>query len=387
MPINQLYATLLQQIKQLRPTERKTRTGNWAWLLTGLYLSRSVHLSKIANKIPTVATLPSATRRLSRLLDNDAIRVRAWYEPLVRVVLARAAASGEIRLIVDGSKVGFSHQLLMVALAYRRRTLPLAWTWVRSARGHSSAVKQRALLSYVYGLVPPGTTVVVVGDSEFGAVEVLRQLDTWEWNYVLRQKSSHLVSGVGSPSLALPAPVVPTQGTDQETEKPDQAWQPLGSLIDKAGQSRWLEQVPLTQAHTYPTNLLLHWQRGEPEPWLLATNLGGARAALAAYGRRMWIEEMFGDFKGHGFDLESTQLRHFQRLSRLTLAVAMLYLWLIAYGAAVIKRGQRRWVDRADRRDYSLFRLGCNMLERCLAQAIKPFTLVFSGSLPKLSGG
>jgi hypothetical protein len=38
----------------------------------------------------------------------------------------------------------------------------------------------------------------------------------------------------------------------------------------------------------------------------------------------MWIEEMFADFKGHGFDLESTQLRHFERLSRLTLAVAML---------------------------------------------------------------
>jgi hypothetical protein len=43
----------------------------------------------------------------------------------------------------------------------------------------------------------------------------------------------------------------------------------------------------------------------------------------------MWIEEMFADFKGHGFDLESTQLRHFERLSRLTLAVAMLYVWLV----------------------------------------------------------
>ena len=128
------------------------------------------------------------------------------------------------------------------------------------------------------------------------------------------------------------------------------------------------------------------WPPGEREAWLLATNVPQRRAALVAYRRRMWIEEMFGDFKGHGFDLESTHLRHFQRLSRLTLAVAMLYVWLIAYGAEVIKRGQRRLVDRNDRRDYSLFRLGCNMLERCLAHAWPPFSRCWLGVLPKLSG-
>ncbi len=101
----------------------------------------------------------------------------------------------------------------------------------------------------------------------------------------------------------------------------------------------------------------------------------------------MWIEEMFADFKGHGFDLQSTQLRHFERLSRLTLAVAMLYVWLVENGAQAIKRGQRRLVDRSDRRDYSVFRLGCNMLDRSLAQVTEPFTRLLPRSLPKLSGG
>jgi hypothetical protein len=68
----------------------------------------------------------------------------------------------------------------------------------------------------------------------------------------------------------------------------------------------------------------LYWGRGEKEPWLLATNLLECQEALSCYRRRMWIEEMFADFKGHGFDLESTQLRSFARLSRLTLAVAIL---------------------------------------------------------------
>src|SRR4051794_9282989 len=106
------------------------------------------------------------------------------------------------------------------------------------------------------------------------------------------------------------------------------------------GQSRFLENVLLTRSGAHETNVLLHWKRGEKEPWLLATNLPTRHQSLSAYRRRMWIEEMFADFKGQGFDLESTRLRHFERLSRLTLAVAMLYVWLVVYGAEVIKRGQ-----------------------------------------------
>ena len=113
--------------------------------MVGLYESRSVHLSKVAEKIPGTACLPSLTRRVRRLLDNPAIQVRDWYEPLAKSIVQRLA-DGEIRLIVDGSKVGFGHQLLLVAIAYRRRAIPLAWTWVKASRGHSTVHKQKALL-------------------------------------------------------------------------------------------------------------------------------------------------------------------------------------------------------------------------------------------------
>lgn len=370
MPINQLHGTLQRLLLQLHPAERITRLRNFSRLLMGLCLSRSVHLSKIANKIPTKATLPSATRRLSRLLDNAAIRVRDWYEPVARSLLERAAkgggggGGGEIRLIVDGSKVGFGHRLLMVGLAYRRRAIPVAWSWVRNEKGHSSSYKQRALLGYVQRLAPDGAArVLVVGDSEFGAVAVMKQLEKWGWYYVLRQKSSHLVCSH------------------------HHQWRPLGDLIERRGKQVWLEGALLSRLHAHQTNLLLYWKRGQKEPWLLATNLLSSKEALCAYKKRMWIEEMFADFKGHGFDLESTRLRRFGRLSRLTLAVAMLYVWLVVYGAEVVKRGQRGLVDRSDRRDHSLFRLGYNMLERCLAQGIRPFVRLLPSSLPKLSGG
>jgi hypothetical protein len=81
----------------------------------------------------------------------------------------------------------------------------------------------------------------------------------------------------------------------------------------------------------------------------------------------MWVEELFGDLKGHGFDLEATHLQGLGRLSRLVLAAAILYVWLIALGSRIVKRGLRYLVDRRDRRDKSLFRIGWDWIERCLA--------------------
>ena len=364
MSINHLYNTWLNRIEQLRPGERITRLRNLAWLLVGICRSKSVHLSKIALTIPGDANTLSITRRLSRFLDNPAIRVREWYEPIARNMLqAMADTVGEIRLIADGTKVGFGHQLLIVAVAFRRRAIPIAWTWVKKSRGHSSAAKQLALLAYVRGLIPAETPVLLVGDSEFGSVEVIRQVETWEWWYVLRQKANHKVK-LGQSD-----------------------WQRFGDLVEKPGQSYWLGRGLLTFKHAHPTNLLAHWKRGEKEPWLLATNLPSRQEALGAYRRRMWIEEMFGDMKGNGFDLESTHLRHFLRLSRLTLAVALLYVWLISTGAKVIKDGKRRMVDRAERRDLSVFQIGLRSVERRLTNALPISIRLVPVYGCKLSGG
>jgi len=249
----------------------------------------------------------------------------------------------QIQLILDGTKVGFGHQLLMVGLAYRKRAIPIAWTWVQHSRGHSSARLILALLAYVRTLLPKGIAVLLVGDCEFGSVEVLRQLEGWRWDYVLRQKANTLIC------LA------------QEKE-----WKDFGSHIRKAGQSLWLGPGWLTESKIHVTNLLIHWKVGEKEPWCLATNLPDRQMALKAYFRRMWIEEMFGDLKRHGFDLESTMLHNFVRLSRLTLAVALLYTWLISTGTQAIQNGLRHLVDRKDRRDLSLFQIGWRIIERWL---------------------
>jgi hypothetical protein len=127
------------------------------------------------------------------------------------------------------------------------------------------------LLHVVYGLLPHSAQVLVVGDQEFGGVEVLRQLEQCGWRYVFRQTGKHLIR-----------------------HTPDDPWQTFRQSIQHAGQSLWMGIMYLTQKHESPTNLLAHWACGEKEPWLLATNLPSRLATLRVYQRRMWINETFG---------------------------------------------------------------------------------------------
>ncbi len=178
MPINELYHTWFMKIRQMQPTERITRIRNFTWLLVGIHQSRSVYLSRIAGKIPGKTKLLSFIQRLSRFLANPAIDVHAWYEPIARSwLVSQAGHLQQVRLIVDGTKVGFIHQLLIVSLAYRKRAIPIAWTWVKHVKGHATPEAHLALLTYVRSLLPKGIAVLLVGDCEFGAVDVLKQLD------------------------------------------------------------------------------------------------------------------------------------------------------------------------------------------------------------------
>jgi hypothetical protein len=344
------------------PDECESRLTNLIWLMMGIFQARSVQLNLAARKVPIRAKKLSIVKRFGRFLDNEAIRVRDWYHPFASTVLRATAVAGRVRLIIDASKVSHGHRLLMVSVAYRRRSLPIAWTWVRSSRGHSTTAKQVKLLDYVCRLLPSGVKVSLVGDCEFDHPLLIENLRFWGWDYALRQPAHHLIQ-------------------HRQTKN----WQRIDTFPLKAGMSVWLGNVVLTKASPYPTHLVLYWQRGQKQPWYLATNLLCPQATIKLYRLRMWIEEMFGDLKKHGFDLESTHLHHFLRLSRLTLTVCLLYLWVVALGQHVLTYHLVGQVDRTDRQDLSVFRLGWDFLEDCL-RLFDPIPIVSIPNFCSVSG-
>src|SRR5260221_7647227 len=355
-PSLRLYTNVYLALVQLLPTEIDSRLTNMALLMVGIFGSRSVQTGRLAAYIPLHIKKSSIVRRMERFLDNGAVQVQTWYEPIARWLIQSACISGELALVWDSTKVSAHHRLVLVGIAYRQRVIPLAWTWVRSSRGHSRTNLQIALLSYVHSLLPAGVRVSLVGDCEFGHMPLLLTLQAWGWDYVLRQRGHQLVA---------------------VEDEPD--WLRLDALLLRRGKWRFVENVLLTASQAVPTHLLLAWERHYPTPWLLATNLTNPRLILRLYHRRMWIEETFGDLKDNGFDLERSALCHFLRLSRLTLAVVLLYVWFIAFGADIVQQDLRAQVDRAKRRDLSLFRIAWDSWQRAF-----PFDLQFGASFSPL---
>ena len=347
IPPPPLYRSLYARLIRLLPNECDSRVTNMVFLMMGIFLAKQVQTGVIASQVPLRVKRVSIIRRLERFLDNKRVRVRAWYETVAVGLLQAAAASGRVDLILDATKVSFHHQLVLLAVAYHGRALPIAWTWVAYARGHSTQRQQLALLRYVKGLIPTGVTVSLVGDTEFGHSLIIEELTVWRWQYALRQSGHNLVM------------------TRHST-----TFQPLDSLLTTVGDWLWMPSVVLTEVSAYPTHLMLCWLHAEKRPWLLATNLTHPPAVLRLYSRRMWIEQLFGDLKGHGFDLESSHLRSFRHLSRLTLAVALLYIWLVTEGAQALIQGRSAQVDRADRRDLSVFRIGLELIEQALTWGV-----------------
>lgn len=342
---NRLYDTLAPKVAESFSEMSVPQQRNMVWMMIGIYLSRSVQLAKIAENITSQAKEISIVRRISRFLAQFGADVKISYAKEIVPILARLSVSGPIKLLLDGSKIGFGHQLVMVSVAYRQRSIPVAWTWVKYKRGHSTGEIQVKLLNEVKTLLErrgSKVNVILCGDSEYGNGEVLRAMQAWGWQYALRQKGSHLVSVDGK------------------------AWQAIKGLVSKAGERAWLQDAYLTQTHAIECNVCAYWAKGQDEAWLIATNLPNHACCIKAYGYRMWIEEMFGDLKGHGFDLEGSHLLDTDKLSRLTLAVVMLYVWLLCYGARLTKQGLRHLVDRHDRRDLSFFQIGFRYLKRLL---------------------
>jgi hypothetical protein len=338
----QIYHIVLNQICQWLPEERVTRQRNMALLITGLFLGAAVHMPKIVRKWPVVGKLPSLVNRLRRFLNNPRVVVKEWYRPVAKE-LVQPFAGGRIRLVVDCTKVGFYFRLLTISIAYRKRTLPLAWSVHRGRKGHIKAEEIIALFDYVAQLLPENSQIWVVGDTGFQSVQLLRWFMRRHWHFVIRQQGRIKVYRAGHD------------------------WCKLNHFALDEGETRFVGWVRLTEKHNAGWFwLILHWERGEDEPWYLVSNCSGKLNLIRMYKVRMWVEEMYGDLKGHGFDLEATHLNDVDRISRLVFAACLTFVWLITLGSWVVKRGFRHFVDRKDRRDKSYFRIGWDWIEDCL---------------------
>ena len=113
--------------------------------------------------------------------------------PFARQVLERQAGGGEpLALILDQSKISDRHQVLMLAVRFGERALPLAWR-VEATEGAIGFETQKALLDAVAPWVPPSASVTLLGDRFYGTADLIGWCQERDWDYRLRLKGNLVV--------------------------------------------------------------------------------------------------------------------------------------------------------------------------------------------------
>lgn len=293
------------ELEQLLPGQRKTQRGKLSLLVATMLEARSANLMDLAAALPLKADRTDMRYQwIARFLANSLVDTDEVMAPFARQVLERHFDGGEpLVLILDQSKISDRHQILMLAVRFGDRALPLGWR-VETTEGAIGFQTQKALLDAVAPWVPPTASVTLLGDRFYGTADLIGWCQERGGDYRLRLKGNLVVF----------------DGTTRRTAK-----------ACAADRVFYLENVELTGKRAR-TNIGIIQDPGHAEPWIIAMSAKPGYLKTLEYRGRWGIEPMFSDFKSRGFGVEDTHIHHPERLGRLILVMALALHWAVSTG-------------------------------------------------------
>jgi len=344
MPTAPLYDSTRQYLTAHLTQALSSQIESLALVVVGIGQCVSAQIGKIARALPLDTTHAAKEQRIRRLLDNERITQQEHYQPLAKAAL-QGLKGQKVQLLIDRVLLRDRHNILVVSIGFRRRSLPLAWTALEH-RGQSGLADQQAVLKQALSLLPERVRVSIHGDSEF------RSQELFAW---LREQGHDGLLGVPGRTLLSLTP----EGAATALVR----WLPNRDTV------AYLNGVYLTEERLGPVNVLAWWAKdddGKPIVHAVMTNLRATWQTYRHGSRRMWIETVFRDWQSGGFQLDASGVADRERFARLLLPLVIAYLWLVAVGRWVVKRGYRTLVDDGPARSwkYSLFQIGVAWKER-----------------------
>ena len=354
------YRHINSSLKQLYP---KSLTGRQAQhidvltaIMTGLVISQSSHLEKIARKMPSDNQIESRIKSCTRFNQNENIAIETHYMPFLLPLIMSLAETGLIVLAMDGSKTGRKCVTLMVSIIYEKRSIPIAWLTVKGSKGHLPEDVHLELFRKIQGVFPPNCDIIFLGDGEFDSIGLQKAVIEAGWSYVCRTaKNCIIVDG-------------------------DDVFSLSEVCIDTSEEVLGIQNVGFTH-DAYPVvQVIIWWAKGYKDPIYLVTNMECAEEACHYYKYRFRIETFFSDQKSRGFNLQQSHISDPDRIARFLIVTCLAYVWIIYLGVQVRdKVPVLKMIHRADRCDLSLFQLGIRYFEYLLNRGeLQPFHLNWS---------
>jgi hypothetical protein len=316
-PCYQLEPLLAEFLPHLRPAQR---TGLALWV-QGAVLAGSACQSAVLNALEPWGHPRQTTRQRLREWTYDGadraapcrtdLDVAAGFAPLLRWVLSWWRGE-TLPLAIDATSLGGRWVIIAVCVLYRGCAIPVAWHVTPGPGRGPWMVPIQALLIQLAPAVPPTMTVLVLTDRGLWSPRLWRRIKALGWHPLMRIR-------------------------------PDATFAPLGGhrrpardLVRGAGQA-WVGAGTAFKHRDVRRQgtLVVVWDSGQREPWLVLTDLDPEAVGVVWYGLRVWVELGFRVLKSVGWHWERMRRAHADRVARHWLVLAVATLVTMAYGTRV----------------------------------------------------
>jgi hypothetical protein len=350
MSISTLYDSTRAALAAHLTDIRDSQLTNLALLVAAAVQAQSCHLADLARAMPIAGLQESKQQRVRRTLDNERITQATHVVPILQAALAGLRGQA-IALLIDRVIINTIFNVLVVSVAFKRRSIPVAWT-ILEHDGTTNLAEQQTILTTALACLPSDVRVTIQGDGEF------RSTALFGW---IRQLGHHAILGVKSDTYV-------------SDHADGRGAQPIAARYGNSRDVQYWSQVYITKDRVGPVNLLVWWQKdeqGKEQIRVVMTDLPATKRTWQQGRRRMWIETLFRDWKSSGFGLNTTGLQDADRLSALLIPLVIAYVWFVSVGRWVVKRSLRRLIDDGtpDTWHYSLFQLGVGWLDYCQSRS------------------
>lgn len=260
-------------------------------------------------------------KRLNRLFKNKHLTQDVTDEILLRHFKHIIRFRKSIILALDWTEKKGIMLLSISLVTDEGRTIPVLWDGYKKREldeTESQNKIEERLVAKVLRAVSRKTQVTIIADRGFDRANFLAFIESFGRNmkYIIRASSDAYAYWRG-----------------RELK--------LGIALATLGKCKNYGIVEYTKEHRLRTRLIIKWEEGMKDPWMLLTNIRNVQSEtiVQCYARRMTIEEMFKTIKNEtvGLNLKSVRLRDISRWKVFVFAVTLLlnYLWAIALSMPV----------------------------------------------------
>lgn len=237
------------------------------------------------------------------------IEVSNSFVPLLRWVLSWwPAKEKRLALAMDATSLGQVLVVLVISVVYRGCAIPIAWRVLPAIEKGSWKGVWLDLFSPFQGVIPKDWTVIVMADRGLYANWLWEAIKKCHWHPFLRINSRFFFR------------------PNDESE-----FRALNLALHQS-ECTWSGAGICFKTRPIEATLLVQWEEGFEEPWLILTDLPAAQALPCWYGLRSWIEGGFKYIKSAGWQWQSTRMVDPQRATRFWLAIAVATLWVLSVG-------------------------------------------------------